>query len=92
EAIIAEGSEAEGRTLSETRFHTRTGMEVLAIERDGRWIYRPRSSRTLQAGDRLLTLGPEEGAMRLRDVCGDLRGENPDGTWTDAEESSSSDD
>lgn len=88
EAIVASGSEAEGRTLSETRFHTRTGMEVLAIERNGRWVYRPRSTRTLQAGDRLLTMGPEEGALRLRDVCGDPRPENPDGTWTDAEESS----
>ncbi len=88
EAVVAPGSDADGRTLSETRFHTRTGMEVLAIQRDGRWLYRPRSTRTLQAGDRLLTLGPEEGAPRLRDVCGDPRPENPDGTWTDAEDSS----
>ncbi len=88
EAMVIEGSDADGATLSETRFHTRTGMEVLAVQRDGRWIYRPRSSRTLKAGDRLLTLGPEEGAARLRDVCGDPRPENPDGTWTDVEESS----
>lgn len=86
EAIVMPGSDAEGKTLAQTRFHTRTGMEVLAIQRDDRWIYRPRASRTLQVGDRLLTLGPEEGAPRLREVCGDDRPENPDGTWTDADE------
>ncbi len=87
EAIVTAGSDADGKTLAQTRFHTRTGMEVLALQRDGRWIYRPRASRTLLAGDRLLTLGPEEGAVRLRDVCGDPRPENPDGTWTDVEDS-----
>lgn len=76
DAVVGPGSEAEGVTLSELRIHTRTGMEILAIERNDRWIYRPRSSRRLQVGDRLLAVGPEEGAPRLRELVGDDR---PDG-------------
>jgi uncharacterized protein with PhoU and TrkA domain len=79
EAIVATGSPADGRSLRELRVHTATGMEVLAIERSRRWFYRPRSTRTLQAGDRLLAIGPEEGAPRLREVCGDQRPEGDEG-------------
>jgi uncharacterized protein with PhoU and TrkA domain len=48
-------------------------MYVLAIQRHGRWIYRPRGGRVLQAGDRLLVTGPEEGIPLLRDLTGDRR-------------------
>lgn len=59
--------------MAELALHTTTGMEVLAIQQAGRWIYRPRPSRRLAAGDRLLTLGPHEGVDRLRELCGDER-------------------
>ncbi|MFP5310275.1 MAG: potassium channel family protein [Actinomycetes bacterium] len=86
DAIVAEGSELEGASLSELRIHTRTGMEILAIERDHRWIYRPRSSRRLQVGDRLLAVGPEEGAPRLRVLAGDDRPEGADLLTPDEDE------
>lgn len=86
EAIVAQGSPADGRTLRELRLHTATGMEVLAVLRRGRWFYRPRSTRRLEAADRLLAIGPEEGAQRLRDVCGDLRPEGDEGWHERAEE------
>ncbi|MEX1162087.1 MAG: TrkA C-terminal domain-containing protein, partial [Nitriliruptor sp.] len=79
DAEVAEGSAAAGRTLRELQLQTQTGMEVLAIQRRGRWIYRPKRARTVEAGDRLLAIGPEEGAPRLRELCGDLRGEGDDG-------------
>ncbi len=85
DAIVAETSEVVGRTLSELRIHTRTGMEVLAIERGGRWIYRPRSRRELAAGDRLLVVGPEESAPRLREWVGDERPEHDEHGWTEPE-------
>ena len=56
---------------------------ILAIDRGGRWINRPRSSRFLQAGDRILAIGPEEGALRLRELCGDERPEGDDGEWVE---------
>ncbi len=46
DAIVHEGSHVAGRTLGELGLHTETGMEILAIDRDRRWVYRPRSSRT----------------------------------------------
>ena len=85
DAIVSETSEVVGRTLSELRIHTQTGMEVLAIERDDRWIYRPRSRRSLAAGDRLLVVGPEESAPRLREWVGDDRPEHEEHGWTEPE-------
>lgn len=73
DAYVDASSEAAGRTLSELELHTDTGMEVLALQRGHRWIYRPRSSRHLEGGDRLLALGPHEGVARLRKLTGDDR-------------------
>ena len=83
DAIVAAGSEVDGATLGELALHTQTGMEVLAIDRKGRWLYRPRSTRRLEAEDRVLAIGPEEGAPRLRELCGDDRPEGDDGEWVD---------
>lgn len=85
EAIVAPGSEVVGRALGEMRIHTETGMEVLAIQRGSRWVYRPRAARKLAAEDRLLAIGPEEGASKLRALCGDLRPEGDEG-WYEPEE------
>ena len=73
DAVVIGGSPAQGRELRELSLETETGMYVLAIQREGRWIYRPRSTRQLSAGDRLLVTGPEEGALRLRALTGDDR-------------------
>src|SRR5207244_2065210 len=69
ECTVAEGSSAAGRSLRALSLRTETGMDVLAIQRGGRWIYRPRGSTTFQAGDRILTVGPEDGAAVLEDMC-----------------------
>ena len=82
DAIVNPGSEVAGRTLGELKVHTATGMEVLAIERADRWRYRPRRSTRLEVGDRLLALGPEEGAPRLREWCGDTRPQGEEG-WAE---------
>lgn len=81
DAFVHAGSNAEGKSLSELKLHTQTGMEVLAIDRKGRWIYRPRSTRHLEDGDRLLAIGPEEGVLRMRELCGDDRPEGEEGEW-----------
>lgn len=85
DAVVAPGSEVVDRTLGELQIHTRTGMEVLAIARGDRWSYRPRRARRLQAGDRLLVVGPEEGAPRLRAWVGDPRPEHDEHGWTEPE-------
>ena len=70
ETIVQAGSPADGRSLKDLRLETETGMFVLAVQRGRRWIYRPRPSLTLQSGDRLIAIGPEEGVTELDLVCG----------------------
>ena len=70
ETVVQPGSYAAGRTLKELRMETETGMFVLAVQRGARWIYRPRSGFTLREGDRLISVGPEEGEEELLALCG----------------------
>jgi uncharacterized protein with PhoU and TrkA domain len=60
-AIVDAGAAADGKTLKELRFNTETGMTPLAVQRRGRWIYRPSKNFQLQAGDTLIATGPEDG-------------------------------
>src|SRR6266516_7923506 len=70
ETVVERGSRAEGRSLKQLAVETETGMLVLAVQRGRRWIYRPRARLELQAGDRLISIGPEEGADELAKLCG----------------------
>ena len=70
---VAAGSDAAGQTFGELRLQQRTGMEVLAVQRDGRWQYRPARTRAVAGGDRLLAIGPYDGAALIRGLCGDER-------------------
>jgi uncharacterized protein with PhoU and TrkA domain len=65
ETVVEPGSQADGRTLKDLRLETETGMFVLAVQRGRRWIYRPRARFALEAGDRLIAVGPEEGGAEL---------------------------
>ena len=69
ETIVERGSAADGHSLAELRIETETGMFVLAVQRGSRWIYRPRGRFTLQEGDRLISVGPEEGDEELAALC-----------------------
>jgi uncharacterized protein with PhoU and TrkA domain len=63
--LVERGSQAAGRSLKDLRLETETGMFVLAVQRGSRWIYRPRARFALQEGDRLISVGPEEGEEAL---------------------------
>ncbi len=69
ETVVEEGARADGRTLKELRLETETGMFVLAVQRGSRWIYRPRGPFQIRAGDRLIAVGPEDGADELEELC-----------------------
>jgi uncharacterized protein with PhoU and TrkA domain len=69
ETVVERGSPAAGHSLSELRVETETGMFVLAVQRGSRWIYRPRGRFPLQEGDRLISVGPEEGDEALAELC-----------------------
>jgi uncharacterized protein with PhoU and TrkA domain len=70
ETVVEAGSRADGRSLRDLRLETETGMFVLAVQRGSRWTYRPRARFVLQAGDRLISVGPEEGEEELVAICG----------------------
>ena len=67
--MVEPGSPADGRSLKQLQLETETGMLVLAVQRGRRWIYRPRPRFELQAGDRVISIGPEEGAAELEALC-----------------------
>ncbi len=71
ETIVQDGSAAAGHSLKELRVATETGMFVLGIQRGQRWTYRPRGTYVLHAGDRLISVGPEDGEEELVTLCGE---------------------
>jgi uncharacterized protein with PhoU and TrkA domain len=70
ETVVERGSAADGKSLRELRLETETGMFVLAVQRGSRWNYRPRAGFVLREGDRLISVGPEEGVEELQALCG----------------------
>jgi uncharacterized protein with PhoU and TrkA domain len=69
ETVVEAGSRAEGQSLKQLQLETETGMFVLAVQRGRRWIYRPRPRFELEAGDRVISIGPEEGVAELETLC-----------------------
>src|ERR687887_2321073 len=69
ETVVEPGSRADGKSLKQLQLETETGMLVLAVQRGRRWIYRPRPRFELQAADRVISIGPEEGAAELETLA-----------------------
>ena len=67
---VAAGAVADGRGLAELDLEMETGFYLLAVRRDGRYLYRPRGGVVLRAGDELIGSGPDEGRERLAEICG----------------------
>jgi uncharacterized protein with PhoU and TrkA domain len=67
---VADGSPADGKTFEALRLETETGMFALAVNRGGRWSYRPRDSYVLRGGDSVLATGAPEGLEPLAELFG----------------------
>jgi uncharacterized protein with PhoU and TrkA domain len=67
---VSPGSPADGKTLGSLRIETETGMYALAVNRGGRWTYRPRDTYALEGGDSLLVTGAPEGLEPLAELFG----------------------
>src|SRR5436309_10951262 len=67
--VVERGSRADGHPLKDLKGETETGMFVLAVQRGSRWVYRPRPTFPLREGDRLISIGPEEGEEELLALC-----------------------
>lgn len=67
---VSPGSPADGKSLEALQLETETGMYELAVNRGGRWTYRPRDSYVLRGGDSLLATGAPEGLEPLAELFG----------------------
>lgn len=67
---VGEGATAVGQALGDLDLPIEPGFNVLAIERDGRFLYRPRRHVELRVGDAVLASGPEEGRGPLAELFG----------------------
>ena len=67
---VSPGSPADGKSLKALQLETETGMYALAVNRGGRWTYRPRDTYTLRGDDSLLATGAPEGLAPLADLFG----------------------
>jgi uncharacterized protein with PhoU and TrkA domain len=67
---VSPGSPADGKTLGSLRIETETGMYALAVNRSGRWTYRPRDTYVLKGGNSLLVTGAPEGLEPLAELFG----------------------
>src|SRR5829696_8465390 len=67
---VSPNSPADGKTLESLELETETGMYALAVNRGGRWTYRPRDTYRLQGGDSLLFTGAPEGLEPLAELLG----------------------
>ncbi len=65
EAVVQPGSLADRKSLRDLKFNTETGMTPLAVQRRGRWIYRPSKYFQLEAGDRIIATGNEDGEAEV---------------------------
>jgi uncharacterized protein with PhoU and TrkA domain len=73
ETEVAPGSRADGRSIKELAVETETGMFILAVQRGRRWHYRPKPGFVLEAGDRIIAIGPAEGGEELDELVGRRR-------------------
>jgi uncharacterized protein with PhoU and TrkA domain len=67
---VGAGSPVDGRSLRDLHLDIDPGFHVLAIRRGGRYVYRPRGTEVLRAGDELIASGPGEGERTLAEMCG----------------------
>jgi uncharacterized protein with PhoU and TrkA domain len=67
---VVPGSPADGKTLDALQLETETGMFILAVNRGGRWTYRPRDTFSLRGGDTVLATGAPEGLEPLAELFG----------------------
>jgi uncharacterized protein with PhoU and TrkA domain len=67
---VAADSPLDGAVVGGTQVGDDTGFHLLAIRRNGRWVYRPRGRITLVAGDEVLANGPRDGRVALAEQAG----------------------
>lgn len=68
QACVTADSPLIGKSLKEARVHEETGLQVLAIKREGKCL-RPKSDSRIQVGDILIASGYAEGVEDLKKLA-----------------------
>ncbi len=66
---VREGASIISKTLGELQLETETGMFIMAIRRENKWIYRPSGKTIIKKGDSLIARGTRDGEGRLIELC-----------------------
>jgi len=66
---VSDCSPIMGKTLKELRLETETGIHILAIKRENRWLYSISGRITIQENDVLIARGSHSGEEALIDMC-----------------------
>jgi len=70
EIEVTEKSPLIGKTLAESPIRKELNIMIIAIFRkDGKYIYNPRSSMAIQAGDKLIAIGESNSLEKLANHC-----------------------
>ncbi|MFW6448982.1 MAG: cation:proton antiporter regulatory subunit [Halobacteriota archaeon] len=67
---VAEGSELAGQTLLEADVGDETGVQVVAIQRDGELLPGPGADTRVEAGDTVVVVGQEEACQQFERLIG----------------------
>jgi voltage-gated potassium channel len=68
EVAIPSGSSFVGKTLRDAPIRAETNLLVVALRVDGKFIYNPEPSTSLDVGSVLVVIGPEKSVVKLRDL------------------------
>lgn len=68
-AQVQEDSILVNRTLGDVKLATQSGMWVIAVKRDRRYIYGPDENTSIAVGDVLFARGPKDGEAYFKDIA-----------------------
>jgi uncharacterized protein with PhoU and TrkA domain len=71
-ATVMPNSELRDKTIGEMKLRTNTGINVLAIRREKRWIFVPDKDTKLMENDILIAVGPKAACKKLKELSGDV--------------------
>lgn len=77
-AEVKPGSDLAGKSLGKMRLASQSGMWVVAVKRDRKYIYGPDKNAVLEVGDVVISRGPPDAEEYFHDLCsGEERLEEP---------------
>jgi uncharacterized protein with PhoU and TrkA domain len=67
--VVDQSSILSGKKLGELKLASETGMMVIAIRHEDRWLYGPTKNTKIDPNDVLFAKGPEDGVKHLNDIA-----------------------